>query len=71
MELKMDDATRNALENPQKQEVVLGGDVDKTEGGMTEEAYKAKMGAVKESLNKKFHQKRKDCLINSKKLLQN
>jgi hypothetical protein len=52
MELKMDDATRNALENPQKQEVVLGGDVDKTEGGMTEEAYKAKMGAVKESIEK-------------------
>ena len=40
MELKMDEQTREALENPPKQEVVFE---DKTQGGMTEEAYNTKM----------------------------
>lgn len=48
----MDDATREALENPQKKEVVLEKDVDKTEGGMTEGAYKAKMDTAQEALKK-------------------
>jgi len=48
MELKIDEITKEALEKTRNQEIVLGEDIDKTEGGMTPDAFDKKMHVAKD-----------------------